>query len=710
MQHLHEAIPHGDAVSVHNAMQSGSDPVSTRLDFAAREPEAGFSGKPSLVERVHVNRNAVFFADLGHAADVVVVRVGEKHAAKARAKFGETPFPRGKLRLRVDHERFPAERHEINEIPQGADLKLIDHTPRVRSVSHFAAIVERWQAGPTWGKVWTSMIHLVNITKQYGEKVLFKDAGFQVRPNDKIGLVGPNGAGKTTIFRIITGEEGVDAGEVSRSDRLVIGYFSQDVGEMRGRSALEEVKAGAGRISELARKLAEIEARLQNSAEHPIPDEEMEGLLEKYGEVQLEFEQRGGYELDSRAKAILTGLGIGPGDYGRPVETFSGGWKMRIALARILALNPDVLLMDEPTNHLDLESIMWLEEWLTEFKGAIVMTSHDREFMNRVVSRVVEIANKQITSYTGNYEFYLREREIRREQLLAAHSKQQDMLAKEEEFIARFAARASHAAQVQSRVKKIEKIERIEIPADEKTIRFEFPQPPRSGNDVVKMEGLAKSWPVDGGGGGAELAANKPEKKVFSGLTGIVRRLDKIAVVGVNGAGKSTLLKVISEQTAPTAGRVELGANVKIGYFSQHSLEVLNPEHTVYEEVYSRVPDATIGYVRNLCGAFLFSGDDVHKKVSVLSGGEKSRVVLATILANPVNLLVLDEPTNHLDIKSREVLLDAVKNFDGTVLIVSHDRHFLRALATRVFEIDHGEMRVYEGNYDYYLSKKKMGH
>jgi ATP-binding cassette subfamily F protein 3 len=539
------------------------------------------------------------------------------------------------------------------------------------------------------------MIHLTNVTKQYGTRVLYKDSSFQVRPGDKIGLVGPNGAGKTTIFRIITREDGIDSGDVNIADRLVIGYFSQDVGEMSGRSALEEAKAGAGRVSVLEKEIAKMQSQLENSADQPMSDDDMSALLERYGEAQTEFEQRGGYDLEARAQAVLTGLGIGPDAYDRPVESFSGGWKMRIALAKILLLNPDVLLMDEPTNHLDLESIVWIEQWLKDFKGSIVMTSHDREFMNRLCGRITEIANKAITTYSGNYDFYLREREIRKDQLLAAHQKQNDMLAKEEEFIARFAARASHAAQVQSRVKKLDKIERIEIPAEDKVMNFIFPTPPRSGNDVVKMEGLSKQYPLEGG----------KTKPVFHGVSGVLRRLDKVAVVGVNGAGKSTLLKIITGETDATDGRCELGANVKVGYFSQHSLEVLNPNKTLFEEIHDRIPDATIGMVRNLLGAFLFSGDDVEKKIGVLSGGEKSRVVLATILAKPVNFLVLDEPTNHLDIKSREVLLNAIRDFDGTVAIVSHDRHFLRSVATRVFEVDHGEMRIYEGNYDYYTSK-----
>ena len=423
----------------------------------------------------------------------------------------------------------------------------------------------------------------------------------------------------------------------------------------------------------------------------------MGSLLERYGEVQTEYEQRGGYDLEARAQAILTGLGIGPDDYGRPVESFSGGWKMRIALAKILLLNPDVLLMDEPTNHLDLESIVWLEQWLMEYKGSLVMTSHDREFMNRICTRITEIANKAITTYSGNYEFYLKERAIRKEQLLAAHQKQNDMLAKEEEFIARFAARASHAAQVQSRVKKLDKIDRIEIPAEDKIMKFDFAAPPRSGNDVVKMEHLGKEYKLENG----------KAKPVFSGVSGMVKRLDKIAVVGVNGAGKSTLLKIMTGETDATAGNLTLGAGVKIGYFSQHSLEVLNSNKTIFQEIHDRIPHATIGMVRNLLGAFLFSGDDVDKKINVLSGGEKSRVVLATIMASPVNFLILDEPTNHLDIKSREILMKGIQEFDGTVCLVSHDRHFLRSIVNRVFEVDHGEMRIYEGTYDEYTHQTK---
>jgi ATP-binding cassette subfamily F protein 3 len=361
-----------------------------------------------------------------------------------------------------------------------------------------------------------------------------------------------------------------------------------------------------------------------------------------------------------------------------------------------LTINPDVLLLDEPTNHLDVEAIVWLENWLaTDFKGALLMTSHDRDFMNRLVTRIIEVAGGTITTYGGNYDFYLREREIRREQLLASHRRQQEMLAKEEEFISRFAARASHAAQVQSRVKKLEKIERIEIPAEQKTIRFEFAEPPRAGDDVLKIDNLTKTWPLPDGG----------VKPVFSGVSGLVRRGEKIAVVGVNGAGKSTFLKCLAGQAEPTSGSVTVGANVHLGYFSQHSMELLDPKRSVFETVQEALPTASVGVVRNLCAAFLFQGDDVDKRIDKLSGGEKSRVVLALLLARPLNLLVLDEPTNHLDILSREVLLEALCNFAGTVLLVSHDRHFLRSLVSRVFEIDHGRLLPFEGDYDYYLHK-----
>jgi len=536
------------------------------------------------------------------------------------------------------------------------------------------------------------MIHLTNIKKQHGAQVLFNNASFQILPGSRSGLVGPNGAGKSTIFRLITGEEELDGGEISCGKKVVIGYFSQDVGDMTGHSALAEVMAASAEIMQLGEQITAMEGQMGE----PLDDEAMSELLERYGDAQQEFEHRGGYDLEARAQAVLTGLGIGPEDDLRPVESFSGGWKMRIALARILTLNPDVLLLDEPTNHLDVESIIWLENWLaTDFKGALLMTSHDRDFMNRLVNRIIEVGNGNITTYGGDYDFYLREREIRREQLRASFRRQQEMLAKEEEFIARFAARASHAAQVQSRVKKLEKIERIEIPPEEKQIRFEFNPPPRSGDDVLAIDQLAKSWPLPTGG----------EKPVFSGISALVRRGDKIAVTGINGAGKSTFLKILAAQTEATSGSVTIGANVEIGYFSQHSMELLDPRLSVFDSLQGALPQASMGVVRNLAAAFLFRGDDVDKRIEHLSGGEKSRLVIAMLLARPLNLLILDEPTNHLDIQSRQVLLEALQNFTGTVMLVSHDRHFLRSLVGRVFEIDHGQVQIYDGDYADYLHR-----
>ncbi len=538
------------------------------------------------------------------------------------------------------------------------------------------------------------MISFNAVTKQQGTRILYSNASFQLNPGDKVGLVGSNGAGKTTVFRLLMNEESADQGSISKPDKVRLGYFSQNIENMKGRSVIKEVMA-TGNLNQIVDEIKRLEEKLSDPN---LTEAEMIFAVEKYGELQTEFENIGGYDLESKAKEIIGGLGFSNEDMLLDVGQFSGGWKMRISLAKILLLNPDVLLMDEPTNHLDVESIVWLESWLKNFKGSVLMTSHDREFLNRLVTRIFEIANKAITIFGGNYDFYEKERDIRKEQLIAAARRQDDMLAKEEEFIARFAARASHAAQVQSRVKKLEKIDRIEIPIEERAMDFVWPNPPRGGDEVVKVENLTKVWNLSDG----------REKKVFANATALVKRMDRVAVVGVNGAGKSTFLKIITGQADLTSGICNVGPSISVGYFSQNSLDVLDPNKTILQEVEMRLPNSSIGSIRNLLGAFLFSGEEVEKKISVLSGGEKSRVILAGILSHPVNLLILDEPTNHLDIRSREVLLNAIKSFPGTVMMVSHDRFFLREITTRVFEIDQNQLRTFDMTYNEYLDRKTV--
>jgi ATPase subunit of ABC transporter with duplicated ATPase domains len=530
------------------------------------------------------------------------------------------------------------------------------------------------------------VIRLDSVSKQHGRQILFLDASMSVFRGEKVGLVGPNGSGKSTIFRMIVDEEQPDSGQVAVEKGIVIGYFSQDVGEMSGRSVLEETMAGAGEVSEAAHELHSLEHAMAD----PARGGEMATLVERFGHAQARFDELGGYALESRAREILAGLGFRDDVVDDDVGNLSGGWKMRVGLARILLMRPDALLLDEPTNHLDIESIIWLERFLRDFEGALVMTSHDRELLNRLVTRIVEIDAGDITTYSGNYDFYERQREIATAQQEAQYARQQAMLAKEQAFIDKFKARASHAAQVQSRVKKLDKIEKVEPPKRRKALEFDFRPPPRSGDDVAKLEGVVKGY-------GA--------RTVYSGLNLLVRRRERWCVMGVNGAGKSTLLKLVAGETPPDAGRVTIGASVKLGYFAQHAMEVLEGDTTVIETLRSAFPLATIGSMRTLAGAFGFSGDDVEKSSRVLSGGEKARLVLATILYDPPNFLVLDEPTNHLDMGTKDMLVQALSAFDGTMIFVSHDRRFLGALSNRVLELTPEGVHAYGGGYTEYVAR-----
>src|SRR4051812_17205117 len=538
------------------------------------------------------------------------------------------------------------------------------------------------------------MISFSRVSKQYGRQILFVDASFQLNPGEKVGLVGPNGSGKTTLFRMIVGEEGPDEGDVSVPKKLTVGYFKQDVEEMSGRSVLDETIAGSGRVGVLHH---ELEA-LNHAMADPDRAGDMDRILERFGEVQEEYEHLGGYALEAQAREVLLGLGFDDERIDGDVGTLSGGWKMRVAMARVLLGRPDVLLMDEPTNHLDIESIIWLEDFLKTLPGSLLMTSHDREFMNRIVSRIAEIDGGEITAYSGNYDFYERERAIREANREAAYARQQAMLAKEQRFIERFAAHAAKAAQVQSRVKALEKIERVELPKKRKVVEFDFRPPPRSGDQVAVLNGVTKAY-------GARV--------VHDGLDMTIRRGERWCVMGRNGSGKTTLLKMVAGALAPDAGSVTLGASLRMGYFAQQALDVLHPDRTVWEQIEHDFPHESVGALRNLLGAFQFSGDDIDKKIRALSGGEKTRLVLARMLLDPPNFLVLDEPTNHLDLATKEMLIASLASFDGTMLFVSHDRAFLRALSNRVLELG-GESGVerqphlYPGSYVEYV--QRTGH
>jgi len=533
--------------------------------------------------------------------------------------------------------------------------------------------------------IFRAVIRFDSVSKNHGRQILFMEASASVNRGEKVGLVGPNGSGKTTLFRLLVGEEQPDGGQVVVDRGIRTGYFSQDVGDMAGRSVLAETMAGAGEVSDVGAELHDLEHKMAD----PAYGDELEKIVERFGEVQARFDELGGYGLEARAREVLAGLGFRQEVMEGDVGALSGGWKMRVALARILLMAPDLLLLDEPTNHLDLESIIWLETFLRDFAGALVMTSHDREFMNRLVGKVLEIDGGELTSFSGNFEFYAEQRVLLAQQQQAQFERQQAMLAKEQAFIDKFKARASHAAQVQSRVKKLEKIEKVEPPRRRRIVEFDFPAPPRSGEDVAKLAGVNKAY---------------GEHVIYSKFDFLIRRRERWCVMGVNGAGKSTLLRLIAGESSADSGNVSLGGSVKMGYFAQHAMEILNPDQSVLETLEAAFPKASLGSLKALLGAFGFSGDDVDKRCRVLSGGEKARVVLSRMLFDPPNFLVLDEPTNHLDLDTKEMLVKALANFEGTLLFVSHDRRFLSSLSNRVLELGPDGPKLYGGGYTEYVT------
>jgi len=530
------------------------------------------------------------------------------------------------------------------------------------------------------------VIRLDNISKQHGPQILFVDASAAINRGEKIGLVGPNGTGKSTVFRLIMGEESCDDGQISIDRNVTIGHFSQDVGEMRGTSAVAATMDGAGPVSTLAAEMRELELGMAD----PARGDELDSLVDRFGHVQARFDELGGYALEARAREIMAGLGFSQEMMDGDVGNLSGGWKMRVALARILLMRPNVMLLDEPSNHLDIESIIWLEGFLRGYDGALLMTTHDREFMNRVVSKIIEIDGGVLTTYSGNYDFYEKQRALTETQAEAAYQRQQAMLAKEIRFIERFKAQASHAAQVQSRVKKLDKIEKVEPPRRRRTLTFDFPPAPRSGEDVIKIAGIDKRY---------------GSRVIYENFDLMVKRKERWSVMGVNGAGKSTLLKLIAGETTPDAGQVTIGAGVRLGYFAQHAMELLDGDKTVYETLEEAFPLATVGTLKSLGGCFGFSGSDIDKTCRILSGGEKARVVMARILFDRPNLLILDEPTNHLDLATKEMLLTSLGDFEGTMLFVSHDRRFLSALSTRVLELTPDGCTSYGGGYLEYVAR-----